>query len=76
MLNKWRVGFLALCFAVFSSLPAGARYASWQDPEYDFTGVKTVYLERFDFPRLNFPALAEIRLWKPIGGRRGRLLPK
>ncbi len=49
MLNKWRIGLLVLSFTVFSSLPAGARYAAWQDPEYDFTSVKTVYLEHFDF---------------------------
>lgn len=76
MLNKWRVGFFALCFAVFSSLPAGARYASWQDPEYDFTGVKTVYLERFDFSKVKLPSFGGNQAMETYWRKKGAAFTK
>ena len=48
LMKRCRVLLLAGCLALTGAVPALADYTSWQDPQYDFSNVKTVYMAQLD----------------------------
>ena len=48
LMKRCRVLLLAGCLALTGAIPALADYTSWQDPQYDFRKVKTVYMANLD----------------------------
>lgn len=48
LMKRCRVLLLAGCLALTGAIPAQADYTSWQDPQYDFSKVKTVYMANLD----------------------------
>lgn len=48
LIKRCRVLLLAGCLALTGAVPALADYTSWQDPQYDFSKVKTVYMAQLD----------------------------
>ena len=59
LMKRCRVLLLAGCLALTGAVPALADYTSWQDPQYDFSNVKTVYMAQMDMSGYGLQNLAK-----------------
>lgn len=59
LMKRCRVLLLAGCLALTGAVPALADYTSWQDPQYDFSNVKTVYMAQMDMSGYELQNLAK-----------------
>ena len=59
LMKRCRALLLAGCLALTGAVPALADYTSWQDPQYDFSNVKTVYMAQMDMSGYGLQNLAK-----------------
>lgn len=59
LMKRCRILLLAGCLALGGAVPALADYTSWQDPQYDFSNVKTVYMAQMDMSGYGLQNLAK-----------------
>lgn len=59
LMKRCRVLLLAGILALTGAAPALADYTSWQDPQYDFSKVKTVYMAQLDMSGYRLQNLAK-----------------
>ncbi|WP_071142804.1 hypothetical protein [Acidaminococcus timonensis] len=59
LMKRCRVLLLAGYLALTGAVPALADYTSWQDPQYDFSKVRTVYMAQMDMSGYGLQNLAK-----------------
>ncbi len=59
LMKRCRVLLLAGILALTGAVPVLADYTSWQDPQYDFSKVKTVYMAQLDMSGYRLQNLAK-----------------
>ena len=59
LMKRCRVLLLAGCLALTGAVPALADYTSWQDPQYEFSKVRTVYMAQMDMSGYGLQNLAK-----------------
>lgn len=59
LMKRCRILLLAGCLALGGAVPALADYTSWQDPQYEFSKVRTVYMAQMDMSGYGLQNLAK-----------------
>ncbi len=59
LMKRCRVLLLAGILALTGAVPVLADYTSWQDPQYDFSKVRTVYMAQLDMSGYRLQNLAK-----------------
>ena len=59
LMKRCRILLLAGCLALGGAVPALADYTSWQDPRYEFSKVRTVYMAQMDMSGYGLQNLAK-----------------